>query len=191
MSLRSLLVVLLASATTLGVARRATADLSAQVIEPFGGSTGGTAFTRGCGADRVMTGLRVRYGALIDAVGLLCRPVNADGSLGGEVAVGSMVGGTGGTATSVRCPANSVVAGAKVYQLTPPALTPTAFTLSCRNWVASGRRFGTTSTGTLAVGSLVGISGGSMCLQQVQPMVGIRGRSGAIVDALGFTCDEP
>jgi hypothetical protein len=190
MRTRSLIVVLLASATTLGVAARAAADLSAQVIAPYGGSTG-TSFTRGCGADHVMTGLRVRYGALVDAVGLLCRPVNADGSLGTESAVGTMVGGTGGTATSVRCPAGSVVAGGKLYAFAPPYPTMTGFTLSCRNWVASGRRFGTTSTGTLAIGALMGTTSGSMCAQQVQPMVGIRGRSGAIVDALGFTCDEP
>jgi hypothetical protein len=190
MRTRSLLIVLLASATTLGVAARAAADLSAQVMGPYGG-LGGTSFTRGCGADRVLTGVRARTGLAVDAVGPLCRPVNADGTLGAESAVGTMVGGAGGTATSVRCPAGSAVAGAGVYKLAPFPMI--GFTLSCRNWIASERRFGTTSTGSLVVGVIAKAlgSGGGMCAEPVQPMVGIRGRAGTLVDAIGFTCDEP
>jgi hypothetical protein len=192
MRARSLTIVLLATVATFSVAARATADLAAQNLGPYGGPSG-TAFTRTCGPDRVMTGFRARSGLALDAIGLFCRPVGADGQLGSEEAVGALAGGTGGTASAARCPAGSVAAGATVYHTT---LVTVGLTITCRNWIASSRRFGTSTTTRLAVGVVAATTGlvsarGAMCAEDVQPIRSLRGRAGSVVDALGVTCDEP
>jgi hypothetical protein len=191
---RMLALTALLGATSVGFAPRAASrDLAAQNLGPYGGRTG-TTFTRTCGPDRVMTGFRARSGLALDAVGLFCRPVGADGQLGSEEAVGALAGGTGGTASAARCPAGSVAAGATVY-FNPGVVV--GLTVTCRNWIASSRRFGTTSTTRLAVGVVASnlamlVSGqGGMCGEDVQPIRSLRGRAGSVVDALGFTCDEP
>jgi hypothetical protein len=55
-------------------------DLPPQYLPVYGGS-GGTAFTKDCGSGYVLTGLRYRSSLLVDAIGIMCRPVNANGSL--------------------------------------------------------------------------------------------------------------
>ena len=50
------------------------ADDPPQLLPIYGG-TGGSSFTRDCGAGHVLTGLRYRSGVVVDAIGLLCRPV--------------------------------------------------------------------------------------------------------------------
>ena len=140
-----------------------------------------------------MTGFRARSGLALDAIGLLCRPVGDDGQLGGEEAVGALAGGTGGTASSARCPRDSVAAGATVYHSTSVVV---GLTITCRNWIASSRRFGTSSTTRLAVGIVAATTGlavarGGMCAEDLQPIRNLHGRSGTLVDALGITCNEP
>lgn len=180
--------VALTAVAMLGFTPRASADLAPQVLPAFGGP-GGRSFSQGCSTAAVLTGIRVRRGTVIDAVGLLCRTVASDGQLGSEAASGTMVGGDGGTAASARCPAGSVVAGATVHSAAP--LTPVVgVTLRCRNWVASTRRFGSTST-EVRVGVGAAFGGTAACSQAVQPARLIHGRSGLVVDALGFACDEP
>lgn len=180
------------AATTLAFApRSATRDLAGQLIGPYGGVTG-TAFTRTCGPGRVMTGFRARTGMSLDAIGLLCRTVGADGQLGSEESVGALAGGTGGTASAARCPAGSVASAITVYF----GVVVVGLTVTCRNWIASSRRFGTSSSTRLAAGVVAETPGfviarGGACTEDVQPIRSIRGRSGSVVDALGVTCDEP
>ena len=71
------------------------AGSAAQDLVIYGGG-GGSAFTRTCGNNRVMTGFQYRKGLVIDGIGLLCRPVQSNGTLGSESA-GSMAGGGGGS----------------------------------------------------------------------------------------------
>lgn len=182
----------LAAATLAFTSRPPIADLEPQYIGPFGGP-GGTTFSRTCGPDRVMTGFRARSGLALDAIGLLCRPVGADGQLGSEEAVGALAGGSGGTASSARCPAGSVAAGIDVYR---SAVNVVGLAVTCRSWIASSRRFGTSSTARLSVGVVAASPGfvlaaSGMCAQDVQPIRSLRGRSGVIVDALGVSCNEP
>jgi hypothetical protein len=80
----------------------ARAQLPAQQTSVVGGS-GGTTFTRDCGAGRVLTGLRGREGLQIDAVAIMCAPVLSNGTLGPTSAVGTLAGGGGGTFKEVRC----------------------------------------------------------------------------------------
>ena len=112
MLMRSTLLALAVATFALAPMRRA--DLPAQIFPTYGGN-GGTAFTRGCGAGHVMTGIRYRTGLSMDAVGPLCRPVRADGTLGAEMTPGTMAGGSGGTFGSKRCQATDVVFSATYY----------------------------------------------------------------------------
>ena len=162
--------------------------LPAQLLPVYGGADG-TAFTRSCGTGKVLTGLRFRDGLLVDAVGLLCRPVNANGTLGSETTVGTLVGGSGGTSGTVSCGSSGVVTGGTIKHGSYVSFV----SLRCRVWETSSRSF--TSVG--ATGGSFGSVGtpGAMneeaCEARTQPVTGMRGRSHSLVDAIGFICDEP
>lgn len=162
-------------------------DLPAQNLPIYGGG-GGTAFSRDCGAGRVLTGLRYRRGLVFDAIGLLCRPVNADGSLGSETSVGSLAGGTGGTAYAVSCAAGKVVVGSEIYH----GSYVDGFWMYCRDWVPATRSFGAAATEAPKLfGFFATNKGVERCEAATQPARGIRGRAATLVDAVGFTCNEP
>ena len=74
----------------------------------------GTATLRACPQSAVMTGMRARVGLAIDAVGLRCRPIQANGTLGAESNAGSLAGGTGGTERTRSCPTGTVVVGQRI-----------------------------------------------------------------------------
>ena len=163
-----------------------TPDLPAQNLPIYGGS-GGSSFTRSCGADMVLTGLRYRYGLVIDAVGLLCRPVNADGSLGAQTTIGSLAGGGGGTAKTASCPSGEVAFGARIHYGT----YVDGIVLQCRTWNAATRSFVEPGHVSPYMGMDRKTSALVQCENATQPMVAIRGRAAMLVDALGFTCNEP
>jgi hypothetical protein len=183
MHARSMLLALAGGALALAPTR--AADLPAQLLPIYGGS-GGTAFSRSCGADRVLTGLRYRSSFVIDAVGLLCRPIAADGTLGAQTSVGTLAGGGGGTSGTASCPSGQVVIGVKLYYGT----YVDGATLFCRTWKPATRSFGTTGN-TVGFAITSGRDATELCENATQPVVTIRGRSAMLVDALGFTCNEP
>lgn len=161
-------------------------DLPEQKLPVLGGS-GGTAFSRSCGAGRVLTGLRVRKGLSLDAIGLLCRPVNDDGSLGSESTVGTLAGGGGGTADFDSCPVGSVAAGAHIFFGT----YVDGVRLLCHSWDKATRSYGA-KVADLTVGRIaLSTLRITLCEQKTQPMVAIRGREQSLVDAVGFICNEP
>jgi hypothetical protein len=163
-----------------------TVDLPPQQLPIYGGG-GGTSFARNCGDNRVMTGFQFRHGLVIDAIGLLCRPVQTNGTLGAESA-GSLAGGTGGSFGMRSCPAGSVVAGGVVEY----GSVVETVRINCREWKAATRSFGTTEVVVSLVGNNSTLPiGRSKCANAVQPVVSIRGRAGLVIDAVGFTCDEP
>lgn len=178
---------LVALAGSLWLAPFPVDDLPPQNLPIHGGGSG-TSFTRSCGADRVLTGLQYRSGLVLDAVSLLCRPVSSNGTLGAQSAIGSVAGGTGGKGGLAQCPTGSVVAGGRIHY----GSYVHGVGLICRRWNASTRTFGSSATETFASGGrLDGSSGTNRCSENVQPVVAIRGRAAAVVDALGFTCNEP
>jgi hypothetical protein len=182
---RTILMALASSALALLPMR--APDLPAQLLPVLGGS-GGSAFARSCGAGRVLTGLRVRAGLSLDAIGLLCRPVNADGSLGSESTVGTLAGGGGGTADFDSCPAASVAVGARIFYGT----YVDGVILFCHAWDKSTRRFGSSKVYEVKVGrTTMSTLRTTLCEQPTQPMVALRGREASLVDAVGFICDEP
>ena len=166
---------------------------------PLIGATRGTAFTRQCPADQVLTGVRARLSRVIDAIGIRCRPVNPNGSLGEETDVGALSGGTSGTLTSGSCPLGSVVVG---QAGTTNGTGIAQFILRCRRWDPATRSWGgaTTAVIQLLPGAMpvisVAVQGPAAqesvdCSRQTQAAILFRGRVGTNVEALGVTCDEP
>ena len=163
-------------------------DLSPQNFALQGGS-GGTSFNRMCGSGKVLTGLHGREGMWVDAIGVLCRPVNANGTLGSESAVGSPAGGGGGESTSKSCPSGSVAAGVRIRS----GSYVNAVTLFCKKWDPATRKFTGPLTSTSAgLGyNMGGTNHDQNCEQATQPVNGFRGRAASLVDAIGVTCNEP
>jgi hypothetical protein len=184
--LRSLLLSL--SLGTLSLAPPPLPNLPPQQLPVYGG-TSGPAFTRSCGPGKVLTGLRYRAGALVDAVGVLCRPVNANGTLGSETTVGAMVGGSGGTSGSASCGTGKVVVGATIYF----GSFVNGMRIVCRSWDAASRKFLDQSTSMFPqlIGNFFATNHAETCEAPTQPANGIRGRAVSLVDAIGFICDEP
>ena len=178
--------------------RAIAAQNNAAEALPLIGSTGGTAFTRQCPQGQVLTGIRTRAGLVIDALGIKCRPVNANGTLGGENEIGSLAGGTGGILSSGSCPQGSIVAGQGGARL-PVGVA--IFELRCRRWDAGTRRWTGSVTAYVRVISGSGspavllaansTTGGVDCSRAGPPVVLLRGRAGTVIDAAGFTCNEP
>jgi hypothetical protein len=184
MNVRTMLVAL--ASTTLALLPMRSSDLPAQLLPVFGGS-GGAAFSRSCGADRVLTGLRFRVGAAVDAIGLLCRPVNANGTLGSQTTVGSMAGGGGGTFGTIACPLNTVVRNGTVFY----GSVVDGVRLTCTAWVPDSRSMGAFVRHETFGRTVANSMGQGFCEALTQPAIAVRGRAGLVVDALGFTCDEP
>lgn len=161
-------------------------DLPTQNLPVFGGA-GGTAFTRSCGTGRVLSGLRYRAGLSLDAIGLLCRPVGSDGTLGSETTVGAMAGGSGGTFAVARCKAGYVVHGAYFRYGT----FVDGLRMHCVPWHPTTRSFHGVGHVEYIGRTEDNSSGSGFCEAQTQPVVAIRGRAASLVDAIGFSCNEP
>jgi len=164
-------------------------NLPTQNLPVLGGS-GGSGFTRDCGAGRVLSGLRYRSGAVIDAIGLLCRPVLPDGSLGPESTVGTLAGGGGGTTAAASCPTGMVVSALRVRFGSYVSYV----IITCRGWRADTRTYASSGGSAVSLGSVLTPSAATTdeaCESTHQPGAGIRGRAASFVDALGLACDEP
>lgn len=166
---------------------RVAADLPPQLLPILGGS-GGSSFTRSCGTDKVLSGLQYRAGLVVDAIGVLCRQVLATGALGTQSAVGTLVGGGGGTAGTINCPSGTVVTAAKITFGT----YVDDVEIHCRTWYRDLRRWGGGATEVrIRNVSEAKRHEWQQCESTAQPVVAIRGRARELVDAIGFTCDEP
>ena len=163
-------------------------DLAAQYLPTYGG-TGGTSFQRSCGAGKVLTGFTFRSASVVDAVQILCRPVDSDGNLGPETVVGSWAGGGGGTQNTRRCATGAVVTGASIYH----GWYVDRIGLFCRAWIPATRQFSLKGSPTVVfVGPPTSADlNTDVCESASQPVRGIRGREASFIDAIGFICDEP
>jgi hypothetical protein len=164
-------------------------DLPRQLLPVYGGA-GGNAFTRSCGEGKVLTGLRFRAGLLVDAIGIMCRPVLANGTLGPESTSGTLVGGSGGGAGALSCPAGMVSAGALIRH----GSFVDKVSLLCKTWNASSRAVSGSlqnSRETAGNSQALSTNDSEACEAPTQPVNGIRGRANSVVDAIGFICDEP
>jgi len=187
--------VVLAILAALSLVVLGSSDLQSQGLPPqylpvFGG-TGGTSFSRDCGAGRVLTGFRYRSGLVIDAIGLLCKPVLANGTLGPESTVGTIAGGSGGTTEVKSCGANEVVHSLTVYS----GSYVSYLVIGCLYWDSAKRKFFGVAYPSMSFhignSSTLDANHGESCDSPSQPGSGLRGRSGAFIDAIGLVCDEP
>ncbi len=180
--------VLLATVARSFSAQQATASLPAQRSPVFGGA-GGVSFSLGCGAGNVLTGLRARADAFVFALGITCRAVLPDGSLGPENVVGEMAGGTSGAPVAAGCGSGQVLAGAEVRAVTYVQ----SIALHCSAWDSAKRRVSSRETQTIQIGQPAAGTAQhrTRCEFDTQPMNGIWGRAQSLVDAVGFICDEP
>jgi hypothetical protein len=159
-------------------------DKPPQISSTMGG-TGGSPVTVNCGSGRVLVGVEGRAGNWLDNLFLRCALV--DGAALRDVkTVAVRIGGLGGTHSyNVQCGSGQVAKGLMVYR----GIYINQIGLYCRGWDGTGW----TGTGNL-VGP-VGGSGGSYdgrdCSLRAQPVVGLHGRAGIYVDAIGIRCDEP
>lgn len=169
-------------------AQQATASLPAQRSPVFGGA-GGVSFSLSCGAGNVLTGLRARADAFVFALGITCRAVLPDGSLGPENVVGEMAGGTSGAPVAAGCATGQVLAGAEVRAVTYVQ----SIALHCSDWDSAKRRVISRERQTIQIGQPAAGTAQhrTRCEFDSQPMIGIWGRAQSLVDAVGFICDEP
>jgi len=151
---------------------------------PLIGGSGGHSYTLMCPSGQVLTGVRYRVGALVDGLGIKCSKVKADGSLGPSTDVGSMVGGNGGTAGSATCQTSGEVIAAQQGASAGVGIGGLHFL--CFTWY--GHNYGGTSNDIINVIGFLPAFIAQQCRDGNEPAIGIYGRHGSLVDAVGLKC---
>lgn len=189
---RERLISILGALIALGASSLAGA---AEFVTPSAGGTGGDhSYNLDCGNDGVLVGFSGKWGSWMDSIGIICRKINADGTLGSSFAVGPRGGNGGNEAGSASCePANVVqllspYTGSYINSLgfTCGTWSPATRTVArppARNDDADVKRVG-------ASGTHIGSSNSRLeCPTDGKPGVGIRGKYGSYVDSIALTCD--
>lgn len=156
-----------------------------QTASAGGGS--GSSFALRCANDQVLVGIGGKASALVDRVQPLCAQVDPLGRWVGNDVGGSVAGGGGGTAFTLRCPRDHAVsgiqgkAGSLIDQLR----------IKCGSLTAGPKL---ASVGSVLAGQ-AGSSGGNAfgpfdCVDN-KPGRGLIGRAGNFVDQLRLACDFP
>ncbi len=163
------------------------ARVAAEELPLLGNPLGGSPFFRTCPDNHVLTGFRYRSDLTLDAiVSIKCRPVRSDGTLGAEILAGSFAGGNGGTLANKSCSADQVIVGQKI-SIAGSLLNLTFF---CVRWSATSKAwFGSGDAIGLVKAALS--PEGRKCSSSTQPAIGIRGRHGMVIDAIGLVCNVP
>ncbi|HEU4664310.1 MAG TPA: S8 family serine peptidase [Dokdonella sp.] len=153
----------------------------ARTTDAAGGNGGASFGPMHCADGRMAIGLRGRAGLVVDRLQLLC----AERSLDAAVAtpwVSRAVGGSGGSAATLACPAGQVMAGISARsgwwldRIAPLCVATTA----AGNWV-----------GSPAAGTGAGGSGGTstrLTCPRDHAIVSISGKAAAYVDQLRLRC---
>ncbi|AHG88744.1 hypothetical protein J421_1207 [Gemmatirosa kalamazoonensis] len=191
--MRSLVALSLGAAVVAGGALLAPTPLAARALSfaenlPLIGTGGGHSFTRNCPAGSVLTGVRWRTGAVVDGIGIQCSTVRSDGTLGPRTDVGSMAGGNGGTAGRDDCH-GGVVAG---QNGATAGVSLGSLFFRCFQWSPAARAYtgAVNYTINVRIGLLISASE-SQCHDGDKPAVGLYGRHGSFIDAVGVICGKP
>lgn len=160
----------------------------------FGGSGGG-AFKLDCPNKGVATGMNVRSGGWIEAIGLICRQWDQarQGWIGAETST-SMAGGPGGSPLSARCKEGSVIIGMKIgftredkhpkfldyVQIDCGTPWGTATNVNC---IGTGDGCNDRRANDKGVKLVYNFAAPA---EHAGPLVRLIGRSGVFVDSLGF-----
>lgn len=164
-------------------------------LQMIGAIPGGQLQSRTCPDEAVMTGLRLRTGVLVDAIGIRCRRIRADGTLDREFDDGSMMGGTGGSSLVASCPAGSVVVGERFGVMSLPPYAPGTLGIHCQSWSPATRvTYGPTSLKTVVDRTGTSVTPISdFCSSPARPVRRLRVTTGTVTTGtyvlrLGLTC---
>ena len=158
----------------------------------FGGSGGTRGYNLDCGSGSVMVGGIYKAGLWLDAIGIICRRVNAQtGALEGEFTRGP-VGGSGGISKIRRCDSGKVVHGTRVKE----GQFVNKISLFCSRWSPSEKTPNKGEGKECVLGEqclFLGGVGGTISdvFQCPSGKAGkaLRGKHGIYVDSLRFVCD--
>jgi hypothetical protein len=157
--------------------------ISAKSFEPYG-ARGDASFRDTCPAGEYLTGLRVRSGAWLDQMAIVCR--SPSGNLGGPY-YGPARGGNGGGRSEGGCPGGYVVRGMN-FTMTAGNRQVINITVHCA--LATDRSKGR----LLKIGSEATDNNPGPPPQQHCPdgeaATGMAGRYGKHVNAVGLICDK-
>jgi hypothetical protein len=164
------------------LALSAASSAAGRELLPTVGGPGGIPFVEECGQGEFLTGLRGRAGAVVDAVGILCSRWDLKTqTMLGPSPEGDVHGGTGDQAASLQCRKNSVVE-TLALQVADNQYGSVGFIRTYCSGDGGARPRGQQDWGTNAGRSLE-----TSCAPG-QAAIGIHGRAGAYVDALGLIC---
>lgn len=151
------------------------------------GGPGGGNFRDQCGPGQYLTGVSVSFGSLLDAVVPFCATFNAKtGLLGAPGFPMNRHGGSGGGAAGPTTCNNGQYVSGMMFGYTQDASGSAKYVTSIQLDCAPIRAGGGSGSPRIGAGGRVA-HGGVSCGND-QAVIGMIGRSGAYVDALGLIC---
>jgi hypothetical protein len=151
------------------------------------GGGGGGNFRDQCGAGQYLTGVSVRSGSWLDAVVPFCATFNAQtGLLGAPGFPMDRHGGSGGGAAGPTTCNNGQYVSGMMFGYTSPAGGRPQYIASIQLDCAPIRPGGGSAKPRIGAGGT--LSHGGVTCGDNQAVIGMIGRSGAYVDALGLIC---
>ena len=166
-------------------------------LPPQGGNGGGQ-YKAQCGPTENLMGFELRVGTFIDAIRPVCVITYGATAIGNQVVSPTWNGGTGGHVERLLCPTStpvviSVAVGASGTVEDTSTVVLSAIHLFCGQAVAAQKPAALPSAvfdapGSTGVGTFVGAP--QVC-PAGQVAVGVHGRAGTWVDAIGLICGAP
>jgi hypothetical protein len=152
----------------------------------WGGSGGTSSYNLDCGSSGVMVGIYGKTGLWIDQLGIICRAVKADGTLGSSFTRGPS-GGSGGTSGTAQCESGKVVGHFYVHAGSYINMA----SVGCYPWLPNTRRpdYSKNYYGQ-AIGSTNYLLSEASTRCPVEKVgKALRGKYGIYIDSLQFVCD--
>jgi len=184
----------------LGMLVNASAQTSGAAVAylPPQGGNGGGQYKAQCGPTENLMGFELRVGNFIDAIRPVCVITYGATAIGNQVVPPTWNGGTGGHAEKLLCPASTpiVIAVAAGFSGTiedNPTVVLSAIHLYCGQAVAAQKPAAFPSAVFDAPGNTrIGpFDGAPQVCPAGQVAVGVHGRAGTWLDALGLICGAP
>ncbi len=179
---------LLSSSIVLGALLANVApSYASEVSSPLvGGGGGSRAYNLDCGSGAVMIGMQYKAGLNIDNLSVVCRRINANGTLGENFNTGR-TGGTGGFARELKCTAGRVVGSISVWA----GDIVNAISLGCHTWKDVSRSILQNHSSIIEAGTNhLGFEQGTFTCPNGKPAKALRGRSGIYIDSVKLVCDD-
>jgi hypothetical protein len=178
----------------LSVAQAARAET---VLKPIGGSGGGP-FIVYCPGGQNLTGFELRAADDVDAIRPICAVSYGPNEIGVPAAVGGWFGGPGGRGVSLLCPSSApIVTGMDVAAEGVDHIIVNNIHLYCGEASAVQRQQSSPSAAfdapnySSSSGSFKGFVQEHQLCPSGEVAIGLNGRSGTWVDAIGLVCGAP